>query len=70
MARFEGLGSKSLDPLTALEPLLKVDLDVPTLLASLVPKNALGRTRCPEGEILWEDTWAGVRGGERKCVVA
>ena len=49
---FEGLGSKSLDPLTALKPLLKDDLDIPTLLASLVPSDALERTRYPEGEIL------------------
>jgi len=70
MVCFEGLGSKSLDPLTALKPLLKVDLDIPTLLASLVPSNALERTRYPEGEILGGGTWAGMRGGGRKGVVA
>jgi len=55
MVRLEGLGSKSLVPQTAMEPPRKADLDVLTLLASLVLPDVLERTRCPGGESLYGD---------------
>lgn len=56
MVHFEGLGSKGLVPPTAMQPPRKVDLDVPTLLASLVLSYVLERTRCPGGESLYGGT--------------
>jgi len=69
VVRFEGLGSKSLVPRTALKSLSGADLNVPTSLALLVPSNTLERTWWLEGEIPCGDAWAEIGGG-RKGVVA
>lgn len=61
---FRGIGSRILVLRNPPESIRKVDLDVLTLLTSLIPPTVLVRTPRPERNLRCGDTYVGVRGRE------